>query len=132
MILVDTSVMLDVLNDDPRWEPWSNEQLVSAATDDRLAINDIIFAELAVGYGDLADIEAVMADWRLQLMPIPRAGLFYVGKAYHRYRRSGGPRTGVLSDFFIGAHALAEGWPLLTRDTGRVKTYFPSVTLISP
>jgi predicted nucleic acid-binding protein len=37
-----------------------------------------------------------------------------------------------LGDFFIGAHAEAEGMKLVTRDPGRIKTYFPSVKLIVP
>jgi predicted nucleic acid-binding protein len=54
------------------------------------------------------------------------------GKAFQKYRKLGGTRTGVLSDFFIGAHAAVEGWPLLTRDSKRVKSHFPTLELISP
>jgi predicted nucleic acid-binding protein len=41
-------------------------------------------------------------------------------------------RSSTLPDFFIGAHAAAEGCSLLTRDPVRVRTYFPQVTLIAP
>jgi hypothetical protein len=41
-------------------------------------------------------------------------------------------RTGVLSDFFIGAHAAVAELPLLTRDPKRYRAYFPSVVLITP
>jgi len=50
----------------------------------------------------------------------------------HSYRPRGGTKTGVLPDFFIGAHAQAEGYKLLTRDAGRYKTYFPKIKLICP
>jgi hypothetical protein len=43
-----------------------------------------------------------------------------------------GIRTGVLSDFFIGARAETEGLPLLTRDVRRYRSYFPTVNLIAP
>jgi predicted nucleic acid-binding protein len=46
--------------------------------------------------------------------------------------RTGGARTGVLPDFFIGAHAAVSGLPLLTRDGGRYRTYFPRMALIAP
>jgi predicted nucleic acid-binding protein len=64
--------------------------------------------------------------------PLPRAALFLAGKAFTQYRRSGGTRTGVLPDFLIGAQAAVENLPLLTRDVGRYRFYFPTVRLISP
>jgi hypothetical protein len=39
-------------------------------------------------------------------------------------------KSPAATDFFIGAHALAEGYKLLTRDAGRYKTYFPKIKLI--
>ncbi len=62
---------------------------------------------------------------------MPRAALFLAGKVFTQYRRAGGSKT-VLPDFFIGAHAAVSQLPLLTRDLGRYRTYFPSVTLITP
>ena len=52
--------------------------------------------------------------------------------AFRAYRTKGGSRTGVLPDFFIGAHAAVDRLPLLTRDKGRYPTYFPTVELIVP
>jgi len=40
--------------------------------------------------------------------------------------------SGVLADFFIGAHAAVEELPLLTRDSRRYRHFFPSVVLITP
>jgi predicted nucleic acid-binding protein len=51
---------------------------------------------------------------------------------FRQYRQRGGTKTGVLPDFFIGAHAQADGYQLLTRDAGRYKTYFPKIKLICP
>ena len=61
-----------------------------------------------------------------------RAALFLAGKAFVQYRRGGGARTNVLADFFIGAHAAVSGLPVLTRDTRRYQTYFPSIKLVTP
>jgi predicted nucleic acid-binding protein len=61
-----------------------------------------------------------------------RPALFLAGKTFLRYRRAGGVRTGVLSDFFVGAHAEVERLPLLTRDARRYRHYFPAVELIAP
>lgn len=106
--------------------------MIRASGQDGLAIDGVVYAELSIGYDALADLEVMLAEWNLSFRPITRPALFRAGKAYKRYRKQRGTKTGVLPDFFIGAHALAEGWPLLNRDTGRVKTYFPSVTLIAP
>jgi predicted nucleic acid-binding protein len=53
-------------------------------------------------------------------------------RAYQQYRKTGGTRTSPLPDFYIGAHAEAAGYSLLTRDVPRYRTYFPTVPLIVP
>ena len=68
----------------------------------------------------------------LALREVPRPALFLAGRAYLQYRRRGGAKSQVLPDFFIGAHAAVEGWPLLTRDASRFRTYFPSLEVIAP
>jgi len=57
---------------------------------------------------------------------------FLAGKAFVEYRRNKGTKATTLPDFFIGAHAAVAGLDLLTRDVGRYRTYFPTVTLIAP
>ena len=132
MILVDTNVILDVIEDDPQWAEWSQRQLDHAALNDTLCINAVIYAELSIAYGTIEQLEAMLAHARFAMEPIPREALFLAGKAFIRYRRSRGARTGVLPDFFIGAHAAVAGVSLLTRDAGRYRTYFPKIALISP
>ena len=48
MLLVDTNVLVDVLEDDPQWADWSVGQLRAQSKIHRLAINPIIYAELAL------------------------------------------------------------------------------------
>jgi predicted nucleic acid-binding protein len=97
-----------------------------------LLINDVIYAETSVGFRNVGDFDAALAELGVAVMPIPRLALFLAGKAFTQYRRAGGTRTGVLPDFFIGAHATVEGIPLLTRDARRYRHYFPTVQLIAP
>ena len=85
-----------------------------------------------MGYQLIEEVDELVAGLGLTMVEIPRAGLFSAGKAFVKYRRQGGVRTGVLSDFFIGAHAAVAEMPLLTRDRARYATYFPSVHLIAP
>ncbi|OAP36596.1 DNA-binding protein [Sinorhizobium glycinis] len=132
MTLVDTNVLLDVVTDDARWADWSIAALEAASLEGPLLINDTVYAELAVRYDRIEQLEAFLSEAGLELTPTPREALFLAGKVFTRYRRSGGSRTGVLPDFFIGAHAAVSQLPLLTRDTSRYRTYFPSLALIAP
>ena len=132
MVLVDTNVLLDVLQDDPRWADWSQQQLESARLSDRLAINAVVYAELSIAFARIEELEAVVREAKLAVEAIPREALFLAGKVFLRYRRARGARTGVLPDFFIGAHAAVMQWPLLTRDVRRYRRYFPTLKLITP
>lgn len=132
MTFVDTNVLLDLVTDDPNWADWSIAQLEAASLDGPLLINDAVYAELAVRYIGIEDLEAFLDAAGLEMTPMPRAALFLAGKVFTQYRRSGGSRTGVMLDFFIGAHAAVARLPLLTRDVGRYQTYFPSLRLITP
>ncbi len=132
MTLVDTNVLLDVVTADQVWADWSLAALDAADTAGPVWINDVGYAELSVRFSAIETLDALLDEARIDLAPIPRAALFLAGKAFLRYRAAGGARTGVLPDFFIGAHAAVEGWPLLTHDAARYRTYFPSVRLIAP
>ncbi len=132
MTLVDTNVLLDVVTDDPVWADWSIEQLEAAALRGPLLINDVVYAELAVRYERIERLDAFLSEAGIDMAALPRAALFLAGKVFQTYRKSGGPRTGVLPDFFIGAHAAVDRLDLLTRDTARYRTYFPTVKLITP
>jgi predicted nucleic acid-binding protein len=130
--LVDTNVLLDVVTDDPNWSDWSIEQLEAAALRGPLLINDVVYAELAVRYERIEWLEAFLAEAGLEMTVLPRSALFLAGKVFQKYRKAGGSRAGVLPDFFIGAHAAVNQLDLLTRDTARYRTYFPTVKLITP
>jgi predicted nucleic acid-binding protein len=130
--LVDSNVLLDIVTDSEAWADWSQAQLEQAAASGPLVINDIIYAEISTRYATVDGVDEMLRNLDIDLATIPRSALFLAGKAYLRYRSAGGLRTGVLADFFIGAHAAVEQLPLLTRDARRYRTYFPTVELISP
>ena len=131
MILVDSNVLIDVLTGDPTWEHWSAEQLASLGNTRQLAINPLIFAEVAIAYCEEAQLNAALPP-ALVLLPLPYSAAFLAGRAFLKYRRRGGARRSPLPDFYIGAHAAAEGHTVLTRDATRYRTYFPDVAVIAP
>ena len=132
MLLVDTNVLVDVLEDDPDWADWSIGQLRAQSKLHRLAINPIIYAELSLTFSTVEALDQTLDDLDLVMVEMPRPALFLAGKAFVRYRRQGGTKSNVLGDFFIGAHAAVSTYPMLTRDTRRYTTYFPSVVLVGP
>jgi len=132
MILVDTNVLLDVLQNDPKWADWSQEQLETAALSDKLAINAVIYSELSVSFQRIEELEAVLVEGSISVEPIPREALFLAGKAFLNYRKRQGTKQNVLPDFYIGAHTAVTDATLLTRDASRYQTYFPKIRLIAP
>ena len=130
-VLVDTNLLIDVLTDDPQWADWSIEQLKTQSSIG-LIINSIIYAELCFESPSADFVDDVIKQFSLIYQEIPRQGLFLASKAFALYKKRKGAKVFVLPDFFIGGHAKAAGLPILTRDTRRFSTYFPSVKLISP
>ena len=132
MTLVDTNVLLDLATDDPKWAEWSIQQLDAAATRGPLIVTEISYAELSVRFARIEDVDRFLAIGGFTMAATPREALFLAGKAFQSYRARGGTRTGVLPDFLIGAHAAVKELLLLTRDLGRYRSYFPTVSLIAP
>lgn len=131
-ILVDTDVLVDVFQNDPVWSEWSVAKLRSLSVVHRLAVNPIIYAELAHAYDRMEMLDRVIETAELAFEELPRGALFLAGKAHIQYRQRGGQRQQVLPDFFIGAHAAVNDWALLSRDAARFKTYFPALRVIAP
>ena len=131
MILVDTNVLLDIYRADAIWMPWSLKHLQEAKPG-QLALNMVVYAELAGHPAEPANLDEFLEILGIQMLELSRPAARLAGLAFRSYRQRGGTKTGVLPDFFIGAHAQAEGYKLLTRDAGRYKTYFPKIKLICP
>lgn len=132
MILFDTNVLLDIATADPVRLAWSETQFRAAAAEGPILINPIIYAELAAAFASAADLDKWLDPAVFQRLPLPYAAGWLAGQAFVKYRRTGGTKSSPLPDFYIGAHALAEGLTLATRDESRYRTYFPGLTLIAP
>jgi predicted nucleic acid-binding protein len=131
-VLVDSNVLLDVLEDDPNWGEWSAARLAEMADRHTLVINPIIYAEVSIGFARIEQLEALLSPSVFSRRQIPWEAAFLAGKCFVNYRRRGGVRSSPLPDFFIGAHAAVAGLRLLTRDASRYRTYFPTLELIAP
>lgn len=132
MLLVDTNVLLDVLEDDRTWADWSVRQLRAQSQVHDLFINPVIYAELSLAFDSVAALDAAIQSMELTYQDLPRPALFLAGRAFIKYRHEGGSKSNVLADFFIGAHAAVLSCSILTRDTRRYRSYFPTVRVIAP
>jgi predicted nucleic acid-binding protein len=130
--LVDTNVLIDIVSDDPNWRPWSRDRLKERSALGPLLINEVVYAELSLGFAAEEQLDNAIWELNVVLQRSPKSALFLAGKAFERYRRAGGTRTGVLPDFFIGAHAQVAQCALLTRDVRHHRAYFPDLVLIAP
>jgi len=130
--LVDSNVILDVLTEDDRWLDWSADRLSDAARTGMLVINPIIYAEVAVGFERIEDLDDALPAHYYRRHPLPFEAAFLAGQCFLSYRRRGGDRRSPLPDFYIGAHAALAGFTLLTRDARRYRTYFPKLRIVAP
>ena len=130
--LVDSSVLLDVLTDDPTWATWSAAALSEAADGGGVVINPIVYAEVSIGFERIEDLDDAIPAREMPREPLPWEAGFVAGKAFLAYRRRGGERRSPLPDFYIGAHAAVRRYRLLTRDAARYRTCFPSVEVMAP
>jgi predicted nucleic acid-binding protein len=130
--LVDSNVLVDVLVGDPRWAKWSDKALIDSLEKGPVFVNPVIYAEISLGFPSVEECDASLDVQGVERIPLPWPAAFLAGRAFREYRRRAGTRRSPLPDFFIGAHAAVEGLRLLTRDTRRYRTYFPTVELVVP
>lgn len=131
-LLVDSNVILDVFLDDPKWADWSEAALSGHSINSTLFINPIIYTEVSIGFDRIEDFESALLKAGFKMLDMPKEALFLAGKAFLNYRKKKGAKKSPLPDFYIGAHAAVLGIDLITRDTNRYRTYFPTVSLICP
>lgn len=130
--LVDTCVLIDILDGDPTWESWSASALAAARNRGRVVINPLVYAEVSIGYATKEALDSALPPDAFDRESLPWDAGFLAAKAFLAYRRRGGDKRSPLPDFYIGAHAAVSGYQLLTRDTARYRTYFPKLEVIGP
>ncbi len=131
-VLVDSNIILDIVEDDPAWADWSESHLEWLADRFPIYINPIIYSEVSIGFKTIEEVENVINGMGIKILQIPKEALFLAGKAFLSYKTKKGTQKSILPDFFIGAHAAIDKLQILTRDISRYRTYFPSVKLVSP
>lgn len=130
--LVDSSVLLDVITEDPKWGEWSTGVLQRFADVATLVINPLIYSEVSIRFERIEELEGALPNDLYRREPLPWEAAFLAGKAFLTYRRAGGAKRSPLPDFYIGAHAAVRGYRLLTRDPAPCRRHFPTVEIVAP
>lgn len=127
-VLIDSSVLIDILGPVTRWRPWSAALIERCARRESLFMNAVVLAEISAA----APESGARVPPGILRRDYPWAAAPLAGAAYGEYRRRGGTKETILPDFLIGAHASVENLAILTRDPRRIRTAFPNVRLITP
>ncbi len=126
---VDTSVMLDVCLPDDRHGPGSLEALRIAYDRGAVIVCDVVYAELVPAFNDRTTLDGVLRELGIRLSSIDTDIAYEAGSRWLRFRRAGGPRNRIITDFLIGSHALFSADVFLSRDRSFYTTYFPELKM---
>jgi predicted nucleic acid-binding protein len=132
VIYVDTNIVLDILEGDPRWLDWSVQALEDGRAAGALVTGQVVAAEIGHYEASPEILSEKLGALMIELVDADLHSAWLAGQAYRDYRRRGGERLSLLPDFLIGAHAQALGATMLTRDARRFRSYFPELALITP
>lgn len=129
---VDSSVLLDFLSYEPEFGVTSRNALRHCASEGRLLACDIVWAEVTGCFSSAESCRRTLENLEIEFSALTPETAFEAGVAWRAYRHRGGPRTRVIADFLIGAHALCQADRLLTRDRGFYRRYFKHLSILDP
>jgi len=132
VIAVDSSVLLDVLVDDPHFADASAAMLTQALSAGDVVVCDAVVAEVQAMLNTRETAMDALAAYGIRYLPTTEQAAVRAGHMQRRFRDRGGRRERVVADFLIGAHALLQCSGLVTRDAGFFRDYFKGLKVIVP
>jgi predicted nucleic acid-binding protein len=135
---VDTNIFVTLWDEGETRDSFARSALDAALNRGNLVVAAPVYTEL-LGFPTRTEAfldhffqeTGVLVDWNLNEAIWRVAGRAFQSYAVRRRRhREPGPRR-ILADFLIGAHALRNGFPLLTFDDRIYRTAFPQLAIVS-
>jgi predicted nucleic acid-binding protein len=127
---IDTSALFAIFNNEsnaPRWVA----HLTKARAEGRLVICDVVYAELAAGFKEIALLDQAIAKLGIVFEAVNPESAFLAGRIHRLYRDAKGPRQRMIPDFLIGSHALCQTDRLAAADRGYFRDYFEDLSLLT-
>ncbi len=125
-------MVLDLFEAEAPFGPHSREAMRAARKTGAILAVAAVWAEVRAHFDSDEEHAVAMEDLGIEFSPPLVAAAARAGAMWREYRRAGGQRSRVTTDFLIGAHALLQADCLLTRDRGFYRTYFSSLRLVTP
>ena len=126
---VDTNVLLDVFLPDKRFASNSAQCLKLAYDEGALIVCAVVYAELAPQFPDRRELDNTLSRLNVVISSIDSDAAYLAGERWAHYRKAGGTRDRIITDFLIASHALLKADRFLTRDRGFYQSYFPDLRL---
>lgn len=132
MIAIDSSVLVDVLVDDPRFADASHASLGNALAAGDVVVCDAVVAEVHTMLAAAESTMDTLSALGIRFLATSEQAAVRAGHMQRRFRDRGGRRERVVADFLVGAHALLQCDALVTRDAGFFRDYFKGLKVIEP
>ncbi len=129
---VDTNVLLDLFGADETYGELSAAAVRTCSTEGRLVACEVVWAELGGLFQSPDDATGALSQLEVDFSAIEQETALAAGDVWREYRRRGGARTRLVSDFLVGAHAVRQADRLLTRDRGFYRSYFANLEIVDP
>ena len=136
-VALDTNVLSALWNDNDTLNRVAAEALQHIRkTEQTMAMCGVVYAELIGAPGRteafvdrFCEEAGIAVEWELRERIWRKAGVAFQEYATRRKKQSGAEPRRLLADFLIGAHALENGYKLLTLDGGMYQRAFPGLKL---
>jgi len=129
---IDSSILLDILIDDPSFSGVSEAALKRAKAAGRIIVCESVIAEIRPALSSDGQLKEFLDDLHLEFVPSNVDAAVAAGAIYSLYLKNRGTARRVLPDFLIASHALQFADALLARDRGYYRNYFKELSIIDP